>query len=1550
MKNQLLKRISFVVLAGLLTLSGTSCSKNNNNGTQSGVGSQLVVDTVSPVPLVNGVPASYSVYVKNIGTTEVKGLSFAIADASSVKVIKSGASLKDTTTPAIDAGNCKTIAVNSSCKINIITGSIGTLELNGMLDGKTVLSFSTSTYPMTVTNSGDLSNALVLGNYPSTMVLQPNPSIPGSYFGAMSLSVVNQYNGAIDVSNLFGNLPTNVTWSLINCPNPLPFGGVCQVRLTYNGPMSGNVTANLRPSGSYNGTTLPEQSSRGSIFTTKSRIASLNVSYPSMSLDGNNPTSNNTIIGYITNNGTNPANISGVRLNDGNGGFSISDNKCVGQLGANSSCQYTITADVSKLSSLSSGTYTTGIYVTYNNGMANTQASGQLSYSYTTSIAPANVSIGITAPSVLNQTILSSSVTITNKSNVVIDNLTMPTLSGATSHVSLSDPNSCSTKTIGVNGSCSYTLTFNPQAPSETDTVTISGVSANYTDPISGIVKQISFSNTTSVNLNSQFAGLLSLSGTSSLNATTPSGTITVTNTGNYNATLSNIAITSSGTNNIQKIGGTCANQTLATNRTCTIIVGITNTSLANSGASSIVVTYNNHNGTTNATASSDVNWVIGSVPSLAVTFSTNTLSAVVNQTVETILTLTNNGNTVLSNIQLPILTQLASPLNTVLRYQTASSNACSLSGQQLSNQSLAAGSSCNVVLEYAPTTAFTSQSVALGIFSGIHSGNQSYTSNSYGITLSATSASQIIFTANGSIVTSLNPSLNWTNNTSYSQSVVLKNTGASPITSMSISATSDGSGTLSVSGCANTLVVGGQCTLTITGNYPPQTNIFTSNGSINFIYSDAGNSHSATISINATVAMMPVVTPGLGISGVMPSTIYAGEGQIVQLTLTNNTTATNSGNGALVVNMDSLTQNIGTNLTGSLNTTGITTNACSAVSGSITLNANQSCVVNLELAASTAGSMTATITPQYQYYAYSGTNVIPNHTAATGLQLSTLSGGITVQDRSASLSLGWYSNNTYTTAITGLSVEQGLINPTATLKVTNTGTTALTGITMPTISGFTFTPDGSCTTLAIGSSCNIGVTLNSANVIAQTDITTTPANLISYTYSNNQGSYNSSSDLPSLNYQVSAPNAPSINVSSSISGCGTGSTTTGSTQTCNLNPGTADSQGIAGGYKFIVTYTNSGSGVANAFTVAPATLGNYAAATNNCNGVTLAANTGSCTVTYALSNPATATSGNVSNGASVGTYSYTYGSQNQLSSGSVSATNPNQVTLNIQQRSLSLGLSPSSIQINGTSTVTGTISNWYSPSIPSLLTITSSDTGKASNISASCTSSGSGAVCTGTLTGLAAGTTNLSASITMPDGSSIAGTSSPSPLVLTVVPPAYFVAYYPTIAHPAPGGTTTDCVVNNTGAGITGTCECIEDPNTNKIWTAVGPNNTATSGTWNNWTGGSLTTYNATDHCGLTGDWHLPSAPNANLNYMSSSNPGGDWGDIAIAAGMNGNNYAIGTWMNNNGFQNINTNSFYWSSQSYSIGSAWFVQMVSGTVEDGDGEHANLGVLLVHP
>lgn len=1091
MKNKLLRVFWAMLLAGIISVLSTSC--NGSNGLSSNnpsiTAATLRVVDLAAVPIVNNQAANYDVYIENTSAIKIYGLNFSITNTSEeiAKSTQQSASVKINTAPTIDASDCHSIAAGGSCKINIINGSVGDFVVTGSIGNTPVVTFVTSTYAKTIIKSDNSANALIFSNFPTTLVVAPNTSaglFSGNYFGALSLFIINTDNAPIDVTNLFSTLPNNVSWNLISCPNPLPFGGVCQVQLSYNGKISNNITVNLHPKGRIGTVALSPQNSTGLFVVTGNKIADLNVSYPSLTLNGKMPTTNNSTTAFITNTGTAATTINSVMINnDPIGIFSISNNQCTGQLAAGSTCQYTITADVSKLSTIASGSYSNNITV---NSTTTTGAYGQLNYQYTS---------------------------------------LMPT-----------------------------------PTPNITPTV-----------------------------------------------APTPNTTPTV-----------------------------------------------------------------------------------------------------------------------------------------------------------------------------APTP-----------------------------------------------------------------------------------------------------------------------------------------------NITPTVAPTPSVSPDLQLNGVIPSSAYVGVVQTIPLTLTNNSMKSDDGNATLIVNMDSLRTNLGAGLSATLDTDGISTNACSTTTGNISLNQNMSCVVNLELTANVVGSINVMITPSYQYYTYS-TSASGTLISASGTQLQSLSGAITTQEQDASLNLGFYSDNSYTTPITSLSVEQGLTNPTAVIKVTNSGTVALTSIRLPTVSGFTFTPDASCNTLGVGLSCNVSVVLSSANIISP--VLNLNSNLVGYTYTNQLGSQSGSTNLPSLTYQVVAPNAPNINATTSIFNCGTGSTITGAMAwTCNLNPkASGNGAGLASGYRFGITYVNTGRGAA-VITVAPVTLGNYVVTTNSCNKATLVANTGSCSVTYQLSSPGSEGSGDIAPNTILANYSYTYGSQNQLS-GSGDTTNPNQINVNVVEPSLSLGVESTIIYVESALLATTTISNWYADSLPGRVEINSESQGVIANISVTCTASGSGCNGTTSLTGLESGITTLSSNIAAPDSTNITASTSPlSPLTVTVT-----VTGTSLFLCVADGSNACGCLIQNDGSGLVWYGSSLTNDENGYIF--AGESN-------------ELSAFNQENHCGYT-DWRIPTLHSSNSGAYFGSNSIDDTTDFGkLSNYIINNGYVsqgnLNTWLNQQGF-NLTTDCggiggcYYFSSSVSKINPylAWEVNMTTGVVD----------------
>jgi hypothetical protein len=117
------------------------------------------------------------------------------------------------------------------------------------------------------------------------------------------------------------------------------------------------------------------------------------------------------------------------------------------------------------------------------------------------------------------------------------------------------------------------------------------------------------------------------------------------------------------------------------------------------------------------------------------------------------------------------------------------------------------------------------------------------------------------------------------------------------------------------------------------------------------------------------------------------------------------------------------------------------------------------------------------------------------------------------------------------------------------------------------------------------------------------------------------------------------------------------------------------------------------------------------------------------------------------------------------------------------------------------------------------------------------------------------------------------------------------FTGYYP-----------NGCIVSNSKAGVGGTCECIQDTKTHKIWLAT-PSHGGMS--WNydsqKQTPGASDWVNALNSggvCGFTSGWELPTEMQINtiLGYAKM-----DKEDNAA------------TWLNNHGFNNIDENGYYW-------------------------------------
>lgn len=715
-------------------------------------------------------------------------------------------------------------------------------------------------------------------------------------------------------------------------------------------------------------------------------------------------------------------------------------------------------------------------------------------------------------------------------------------------------------------------------------------------------------------------------------------------------------------------------------------------------------------------------------------------------------MTIANNGNVLLSDIQLP---EISAPLS----YISGGSKPCALSGQQLSNQELAKGDSCTVILHYSPTVAQAS-TVSTFVINATYNGTQSYATNSYGLGLTALAPSALTISPS-----SLSPSLNWTDSTSYTTSVNITNVGGSNATLGNI--TSSNPSLISPSGCSESLTSGHSCTLTITGTYPVQTTSYTDNSSITVNYSDAGGgSYSTVININASLAMKPVVTGALGISGSLPVSLTAGTPSTTVITLTNNSAVTNNGDASIKVNKDSLTGSgfIVTNggggtVSASLNTSEVS-NPCNATSDSITLSPGDSCNVNMVLTASgttSAGNSSpqVTVKPSYTYNVYNNSSITPSDSVATDVS-SPLIQTITVTDPAAALS---FSYSPSLIAVERLSTP----NPAqATLTVTNVGSATMTSISMPpNISGVTFSGQGGCANLAVNASCNITINVSTNTAISGNLSSSTVLFTDAYNISGQ------SVNLGGFPYSVNDPSTPNITVSASTNSCSSvgGNGISGS---CLLNPSAnSTTLGSAGAMRLLVTYTNFANEVAQNFTVTANPPTNYTLDTNNCVGVQLNHND-YCTIVYQISNP-TSTSDNLNliqstqldNG-----YTYQYGSQAQINAqAGPSAPLTSILNVNSVRPSLSLALNYAEMLINISQNISATLSSWYISTTPGNISFSSTVPNVAADpLSCTVNFSGSGGNCNTSINATTnAGNTNITANITAPDGS-----LSSSPQLLT--------------------------------------------------------------------------------------------------------------------------------------------------------------------------------------
>lgn len=1254
-----LRGIALLLSAVILSSCGTGTSASSS----SGVGYNLVVDNTSSVPVTNGIPQQFYVYVTNTGNGDATNINWSLDDIVKPKVslfdrVKSALSSKKTLADAatgvniVNPSDCTTIKAGQNCRILLSASGEGTKVLQSSAIDQS--SDSSITQNM-VTAYSATPVASVADDHVLTLSPLTNVNY-GDGFAGYTFFITN--NGTQPVSlgdSPVGSLPDGMSASPIvsNCPDPLPSGGECQVRLTVNdtstsSSIGSTVAVTLTPSGKVNGVELPTQASQNLT------VSNDKVGYPSLSAPAITATQSgdSSATGIISNTGSAPLMIGTITSSSSN--LVVSSDNCSNQtLSPRASCTYKTSVDYSNINGSGSGVVT----VPYNDGKTDGTTSTIASWVYNTASNVVTPSIVITSSGNLTQENKTQTITIKNIGNVALTNVTTPTVSPNLAQVALSGR--CPSP-LAVGLSCSYTLTYTPVAPSQSTSVSIGGVSVSYVDA-SGVTKTISSPSSTSVNLSSIFAGFIKTGGDMTLNSGTTSKVITLENTGNYDATLSSIAVSG---DNLTLNQNTCTNgKTLKARDKCTLTVALTNSTTAGSGNGSLDVNYNNNNGNASTHAISNINWSIGALPSLDVSFAQSNLSAVVGSSQDVEVTLRNSGNTTLSSIVIPTL-----PVG--FTWVVPTTEACTLMGQ-----SLALNADCKLTLRYSPTTGASGRQVIIGKFSATTGVGGSYISAS-DYTVTATALTNDVL--GGLPSSGLIYNSTWVASTQTQSSDVTIVNNSDRVINLTGTTVSSGLYTVTALGCnSGTLAIGGSCTLTVTGTYTSSVS-----GSVTVNYTDSGVAHSQSFNISATYSSKPTINPSLSVTRDPSGELTVLNNQadrLITLTLTNSTTVTNpynsSSDGTLKV------------LASSLLPTGGNVSYVAQAGGTCTLSGNyivlsnatsaNSCtykvVAKSSASAGTSGSSTAS--PSYVSASYSDTSttaVDKNNTATSD----------------------------YGVSYTVLAPVAALSTPTQSV-----GASAVSGVitTTPSIAGLTI-DTSACTNLASNAECEIAVTMNTANVIS--------GNLNSISLNFTGGT----ARLPNLPYSTIAPDAPAISVSMNVANCQAGTskdaviTNPTVLPTCNINTSNMSAQSRSPVVTF--TFSNSGAGVAKNFIVNTAALAaalgiNYSSSlTTTCGdsvtGTNLAPTIGSCTIVV---NPKISIAGSDAttqydiggtNGTSLVSvpYSYKYGTTSLLSGSGSSSIG---LDVNIVAAKLTILPGSMSISQGGSSSITVTASDWYS-------------------------------------------------------------------------------------------------------------------------------------------------------------------------------------------------------------------------------------------------------------
>lgn len=413
-------------------LIGCSSGGGTSNNNQGFADLKLGMDQMSPIPLVNGIPQTFYIYVTNYGKSSISGLSFS-AEIKSAGLTSNSASQNllskinnlvftsqvksmdaDNPIKIIDSSECTTLSHGQSCRILLRATAPGVAIISANIMNRLGTLPIAQTLVQVNNYVPNINNSLA-----DTLTFSPiSPMSFGGSGGSYNFYVINNGNSPVILTEKsFGNLPNNATLMFGYCPNPLPSAHICQIRLVLNNAGEGfdqtlNIPLHLNAAiinSDGKITLLPPQNLDNNLTATNDKVGVIQtILNQHLIVNANSGTTPVAGLGVIRNIGTGTMTISSVVPTD-SGLLTISNDNCSGKvLKPNEFCSYTPHLSVGSINGGGATTITITYMTTASSISASTSSTINWSYIPSTPIPGQRVvvpNLKIQANSLFYQTI-----------------------------------------------------------------------------------------------------------------------------------------------------------------------------------------------------------------------------------------------------------------------------------------------------------------------------------------------------------------------------------------------------------------------------------------------------------------------------------------------------------------------------------------------------------------------------------------------------------------------------------------------------------------------------------------------------------------------------------------------------------------------------------------------------------------------------------------------------------------------------------------------------------------------------------------------------------------------------------------------------------------------------------------------------------------------------------------------------------------------------------------------------------------------------------------